>query len=473
MDNNYKFPVNQSGGGGSGTVTSVNVTTANGVSATGGPITTSGSFTFILGDITPSSIVASGTISGSNLSGTNTGDQTITLTSDVTGSGTGSFAVTIGANKVTYAKIQQSSTHTLIGNSTGGTANVQEITLGSGISFVGTTLVATGTGGTVTSVTSADNTTATVATTTTTPVITIVSAPKLQTARTINGTSFDGTASITVTAAAATLTGTTLNATVVTSSLTSVGTLVNLTVTNPIIGSITGNAATVTTNANLTGVITSVGNATSIASQTGTGTKLVVDNTPTLITPNIGAATGTSVVLTSTVTASNGTESTNILGVGRIDSRTTGFVFFSHTSQTGAGAYAVAQDSTGNSFVNAPTGKTIQLLINGSQIAVVNSTSIGLADGKNISVGTTTGTKIGTATTGKLGFWNATPVVQPSGANEAALTDSTTGTASFTLVDVGLAFSQANINNNFASVARLLNQLRSDLVTIGIIKGSA
>ncbi len=47
-------------------------------------------------------------------------------------------------------------------------------------------------------------------------------------------------------------------------------------------------AGTVTTNANLTGVITSVGNATSIASQTGTGTKFVVDTSPTLVTPNLG-----------------------------------------------------------------------------------------------------------------------------------------------------------------------------------------
>lgn len=37
------------------------------------------------------------------LSGTNTGDQTITLTGDVTGSGTGSFATTIGSAKVTEA----------------------------------------------------------------------------------------------------------------------------------------------------------------------------------------------------------------------------------------------------------------------------------------------------------------------------------------------------------------------------------
>ena len=51
--------------------------------------------------------------------------------------------------------------------------------------------------GTVTSVTSADGN-ATVATTTTTPVITIVSAPKLQTPRSIGGVSFDGTGNITV-----------------------------------------------------------------------------------------------------------------------------------------------------------------------------------------------------------------------------------------------------------------------------------
>lgn len=47
-------------------------------------------------------------------------------------------------------------------------------------------------------------------------------------------------------------------------------------------------AGHVTTNANLTGPITSVGNATSIASQTGTGTKFVVDTSPTLVTPNLG-----------------------------------------------------------------------------------------------------------------------------------------------------------------------------------------
>jgi len=47
------------------------------------------------------------------------------------------------------------------------------------------------------------------------------------------------------------------------------------------------------------------------------------------------------------------------------------------------------------------------------------SSLLHLADAGNITVGTTTGTKIGTATTQKLGFYNATPVVQPTAVADA------------------------------------------------------
>jgi hypothetical protein len=50
------------------------------------------------------------------------------------------------------------------------------------------------------------------------------------------------------------------------------------------------------------------------------------------------------------------------------------------------------------------------------------------AEGFDFALGTTTGTKIGTATTQKLGFYNATPVVQP-----AAVTDITTTATAGTL----------------------------------------
>jgi len=71
-DGNWASPP----GGGSGTVTSVSVTTANGVSGSVANSTTTPAISLTLGAITPTSVAASGAVSGSNLSGTNTGDQT-------------------------------------------------------------------------------------------------------------------------------------------------------------------------------------------------------------------------------------------------------------------------------------------------------------------------------------------------------------------------------------------------------------
>lgn len=86
------------------------------------------------------------------------------------------------------------------------------------------------------------------------------------------------------------------------------GWFVDLTVTNAIAGSITGNAATVTTNANLTGIITSSGNATSFGTftsaqilagcsdESGTGS-LIFGTAPTITSLSgsilMGASTGT------------------------------------------------------------------------------------------------------------------------------------------------------------------------------------
>ncbi|MBK8477791.1 MAG: tail fiber domain-containing protein [Opitutaceae bacterium] len=64
------------GGGGSGTVTTVSITSANGISGTVAAPTITPAITLSLGAITPASVAAAGTVTGSNLSGTNTGDQT-------------------------------------------------------------------------------------------------------------------------------------------------------------------------------------------------------------------------------------------------------------------------------------------------------------------------------------------------------------------------------------------------------------
>ena len=82
-----------------------------------------------------------------------TANQTITLSGNVTGSGTTAIATTIPASTVTVSMMANLAAVSLLGNPTGSSAAPSAITLGSGLAFSGTTLTATGSGGTVTSVT--------------------------------------------------------------------------------------------------------------------------------------------------------------------------------------------------------------------------------------------------------------------------------------------------------------------------------
>ncbi len=146
------------------------------------------------------------------------------------------------------------------------------------------------------------------------------------------------------------LTGTTLTSTVTGSSLTSVGTLANLTVTNPIVGSVSGNAGTVTTNANLTGPVTSVGNTTAIADGAlsiakTSGLQTALDAKAPLASP-----TFTGVPLAPTATAGNNTTQV----------ATTAFVTNAVTSGSATNVTGVVVGANGGTGV-ANTGKTITL----------------------------------------------------------------------------------------------------------------
>lgn len=326
--------------GSGGTVTSVSIVTANGVSGSVATSTSTPAITLILGAITPSTVnaltlaaqsvgwtIAGGTTSKTltlsdtaSISGTNTGDQTITLTGDITGSGVGSFATTLKtsgslAGAWTVATATPGTNTTQIASTAFVTAAISTAVTGaltyqgsidastnpnypaatkgwlyvitvagkiggaSGMSVdVGDAVFANATnaGGTQASVgaswdvlehnlvgalLSANNLSDV------TNVATARSNLGLGTLATQNGT-FSGTSSGTNTGDQ------------------------TITLTGGVTGSGSGSfAATVITNANLTGVITSVGNATSIASQTGTGTKFVVDTSPTLVTPLLGIPT--------------------------------------------------------------------------------------------------------------------------------------------------------------------------------------
>lgn len=83
-------------------------------------------------------------------------------------------------------------------------------------------------------------------------------------------------------------------------------------------------------------------------------------------------------------------------------------------------------------------------------------------DVEYVGAGATGGVSLGRASTDKVGFYGTTPATQPASASQAAVTATTTTTATTTALQTDLD-----------AVRVLVNQLRSELVTLGLIKGSA
>lgn len=90
--------------------------------------------------------------------------------------------------------------------------------------------------------------------------------------------------------------------------------------------------------------------------------------------------------------------------------------------------------------------------------------SIEISDGKNLKVGDSLGTKIAENTTDKLGFYGVTPIVQRSGAAQAAV--ATTGSTNSSPYGY-TSSTQAD------AIVTLVNELRAWAVAQGFIKGSA
>jgi hypothetical protein len=124
---------------------------------------------------------------------------------------------------------------------------------------------------------------------------------------------------------------------------------------------------------------------------------------------------------------------------------------------TGSGAGGDIVFQTGNSGASGTTAHSIttKLTIKGTTGNLV------LAEGANLIPGTTTGSKIGDSVTQKLGFWNVAPIVQPSGAAQAAPAAYSTGA-------YGL-----DSDAHMQALFDLVVAMRTALVNTGLMKGAA
>jgi hypothetical protein len=177
---------------------------------------------------------------------------------------------------------------------------------------------------------------------------------------------------------------------------------------------ITGTAAgltagNVTTNANLTGAVTSVGNTTSLGSftsanlaaaltdETGSGAS-VFANTPTLVTPVIGAATGTSLAVTAAVTSSGTAGVGYATGAGGAvtqgTSRTTGVTLDKTTGAITLFSAAGTTSATTFTVTNSTVAATDVIILSqksGTDLYDLMVTTVG-AGSFNITFRTTGGT---------------------------------------------------------------------------------
>lgn len=74
-------------------------------------------------------------------------------------------------------------------------------------------------------------------------------------------------------------------------------------------------------------------------------------------------------------------------------------------------------------------------------------------------------------------MYGTTPITQPSGSTQAAVATTAITTAAITTTTNAHGYATTTQADNIAAVAdacrTLVNQLRTDLITLGLIKGSA
>lgn len=87
----------------------------------------------------------------------------------------------------------------------------------------------------------------------------------------------------------------------------------------------------------------------------------------------------------------------------------------------------------------------------------------------------TDGISVGKSITDAVSLYGVTPVAQPADAAQAAITDSSGGTANATtgVATITGTYNSAIIANALATVIAQTNSIRAALVSVGIMKGAA
>lgn len=112
------------------------------------------------------------------------------------------------------------------------------------------------------------------------------------------------------------------------------------------------------------------------------------------------------------------------------------------------------------SLINVASGSSWSLGAAGSAVFTITNNLFTVADGANIAFNVTTGTKFGTGTTQKIGFWNATPIAQPSSTGE---------TVGFTAGAGTNVTDQSTFTGNVGATAYGLSDIVKHLKNIGLI----
>ncbi len=437
-----------SGGGGSGTVTDVSVVTANGISGSVANSTTTPAITLTLGFITPTTVngltlaaqsvgftIAGGSTSktltvplNATVSGTNTGDQTTSGTSNridvsngmtnpvidisstyvgqtsITTLGTISTgtwsATTIAVNKGGTGQTSYTDGQLLIGNSSGNTLAKATLTAGTNITITngnGTiTIDATGGSGSVT--------------TTGSPASGNLTKFSGATSITNGDLSGDITTSGTLATTVAKIAGTTVSGT------TGSGNVVfstSPTLVTPILGTPTSGTLTNTTGLPIATGVSGLGSgiatflatpssanlATAVTDETGSGA-LVFATSPTLVTPALG--TPASGVMTNVTGTASGLTS----GITLALKSATTTVDVSAATAPSSGQVLTATDSTHATW-QTPTAGTVTSVSGTSNRITSTGGDTPVIDISASYVGQSSITTLGTIATG---VWNGTAV---------------------------------------------------------------